>query len=122
MNTKPHTKPYDPDDAIKLCGDESKRDAANLNQSAGPAFSLFLDKKVIACGGVRIYGIAELWMLTNNEYRKKYIKEILRASKEQVDSMIRENHLWRVMAERNEADAWLKHLGFEMSDKRLYTR
>lgn len=115
-------KPYDPNDAIKLCGDESKRDAANLNQSAGPAFSLFLDKKIIACGGVRIYGLGEMWMLTTDEYRKKHIKSIMRATKEQIDLMVRENHLWRLMAERNEADAWLKHLGFKESDKRLFTR
>ncbi len=115
-------KPYDPEDAIKLCGDESKRDAANLNQSAGPAFSLFLDKKPIACGGVRIYGLGEMWMLTTDEYRKKHIKTIMKATKEQIDLMVRENHLWRLMAERNEADAWLKHLGFKESDKRLFTR
>lgn len=115
-------KPYDPEDAIKLCGDESKRPQANLNQSAGPAFSLFKDKKIIACGGVRIWGLGEMWMLTTDEYRKKHIKSIMRATKEQIDLMVRENHLWRLMAERNEADAWLKHLGFKESDKRLFTR
>ena len=115
-------KPYEPQDAIDLCGDETKRAAANLNQLAGPAFTLFLDKKPIACGGVRIYGVGELWMLTNDENRKKHIKSIYRASKEEINKMIRENHLWRVMAERNEADTWLKHLGFKESEKKLYTR
>lgn len=115
-------KPYDPQDAVDLCGDESKRAQANLNQLAGPAFTLFLDRKPIACGGVRIYGVGETWMLTNNENRKNHIKEILRASKEQIDKMIHKNSLWRIMAERNEADAWLRHLGFRESDKKLFTR
>lgn len=118
-------KPYNPDDAIELCGDKTKREAANLNQVSGGengSFSLFIDKKIIACGGVRIYGVGELWMISNNENLKKHIKSIMRATKEQIDLMIRENHLWRLMAERNEADAWLKHLGFKESDKKLYTR
>ncbi len=118
-------KPYNPDDAIKLCGDESKREAANLNQVAGGdkgSFTLFLDKKPIACGGIRIYGVGELWMITNDENRKAHIHSIYRASKGQIDLMIRENHLWRIMAERNESDAWLKHLGFIESEKKLYTR
>lgn len=93
-----------------------------MNQVAGPAFSLFSDRKPIACGGVRIYGVGEMWMISNDENRKNHIREIMRASKEQIDKMIRENHLWRVMAERNEADAWLKHLGFVESTKKLYTR
>jgi len=115
-------KPYEPQDAIDLCGDETKRAAANLNQLAGPAFTLFLDKKPIACGGVRIYGVGELWMLTNDKNRKNHIKDILRASRKQIDKMIYENSLWRIMAERNEADAWLRHLGFRESEKRLFTR
>lgn len=115
-------KPYSPDDAIFLYGDESKRAAAHLNQVAGPAFSLFSNRKPIACGGVRIYGVGEMWMLSNNENRKSHIRDIFRASKEQIDLMIRENHLWRIVAERNEADAWLKHLGFIESEKKLFTR
>lgn len=115
-------KPYQPDDAIKICGDETKREAAQLNQVAGPAFTLFIDKKPIACGGVRIYGVGELWMLSNDENRRKHIKSIYKTSKNQIESMVSENHLWRIMAERSEADAWLKHLGFVKSEKRLYTR
>lgn len=115
-------KPYDPQDAVDLCDDETVRAQADLNRLAGPAYSLFLDKKIIACGGVRIYGVGEMWMLTNDENRKNHIKEILRASKKQIDKMIRKQKLWRIMAERNETGAWLKHLGFKESDKRLFTR
>lgn len=115
-------KPYNPDDAIELCGDESQRPNANLNQSAGPAYSLYLDKKLIACGGVRCYGVGELWLLTNDKYRQKHIKEILKASRQQIDLMIRENHLWRLMAETKVSDNFLEHLGFVESEKKLFTR
>ncbi len=114
-------KKYHPDDAVYL-SDESKRAAAHLNQVAGPAITLFKEKKPIMCGGVRIYGVGEFWMLTNDEGRKNHIREIFRASKEQIELFIRENHLWRVVAERNEADAWLKKLGFVESKKKLFTR
>ena len=115
-------KPYNPQDAIDLCGDESKRDAANLNQTAGPAYSLFLDKKLVACGGMRIYGVAELFLITSDEYRKKHIKTILKASREQIDIMVRENHIWRLLAETKISDNFLKHLGFVESDKKLFMR
>lgn len=114
-------KPFNPNDAIKLCGDEKQRPNANLNQAAGPAYSLYLNKKPIACGGVRCYGVGELWMLTTDENREKYTKEILRASKEQIDLMIRENHLWRLMAETDKSESFLKHLGFVESEKRFFT-
>lgn len=115
-------KKYSPNDAIFLSQDESKRAAAHLNQVAGPAFTLFSDKKPIACGGVRIYGVGELWMISNDKNRKNHIKSIYSTSKKEIEKMIRENHLWRVMAERNESDAWLKHLGFSESKKKLFTR
>ena len=115
-------KAYNPEDAIKLCGDESKRPEANLNQSAGSAYSLFLDKELIACGGVRIYGVGEMWLVTNDECRKKHIKTILRASREQIDLMVRENSLWRLLAETEISENFLEHLGFVKSKKRLYTR
>lgn len=116
------TKPYNPRDALELCGDESKLPQANLNQTAGPAYSLFLDKKLIACGGVRIYGIAELWLIKSKEFGENHTKTILRASKEQIDLMIRENHLWRLLAETDNGENFLEHLGFIKSKKRLYTR
>lgn len=115
-------KLYNPQDAIELCGDPTKLPEAKLNQTAGPAYSLFLDKKLIACGGVRCYGVGELWLGTNDEFREKYIKEIIRVSREQIDFMIRENHLWRLVAETESRENFLEHLGFKESEKKLFTR
>lgn len=115
-------KSYNPQDAIELCGDKTKLPEANLNQTAGPAYSLFLDKKLIACGGVRCYGVGELWLVTNDEQRKKHTKTILKVSREQIDFMVRENHLWRLLAETKISENFLKHLGFVESEKKLFTR
>jgi hypothetical protein len=106
-------KLYNPEDAIKLCGDESKRPQANLNQSAGPAYSFYEDKKLICCGGVRIYGVGEAWLLTTDENRRNHAKTIMRVSKEQLDKVIRENSLWRLWAETKVSENFLEHLGFE---------
>jgi hypothetical protein len=106
-------KGYHPDDAIAICGDESKRQYANLNQSAGPAYSLFLGSKLLGCGGVRIYGIGEAWCMFTDDAIKNNKKTILRASQEQMEIMVRENKLWRLFAETKVNENFLEHLGFK---------
>lgn len=109
-------KGYNPDDSIKICGDERKRPLANLNQSSGPAFSIFEDDELLGCGGVRIYGMGEAWC-TFTRYAKTQKKmTILKATRQQLDLIIREHKLWRLFAESEFNSTFLKHLGFEKKD------
>lgn len=107
-------KGYHPRDAIEICGDESKRPEANINQSSGPAYSLFEDGKLLGCGGVRIYGIGEPWCMFTEKAKKENRKTILRSTREQLESIVREHKLWRLFAEAQISENFLEHLGFKI--------
>ena len=109
-------KGYHPKDAIAICGDETKWPQANLNQSSGPAFSLFEDGTLLGCGGVRVYGVGEPWCMFTKEARTNKKTTILKATKQQLDIMCREHKLWRLFAETTVSESFLEHLGFKKQE------
>lgn len=113
-------KNYSPQDALDLCKDPKFLEQANFNQTSGPAYSLFLDNKLVACGGVRI-GVGEAWFITNDENREKHPKSILRASREALDWMIREHRLWRLWAKCERSERFFEHLNFTKGKEEWWT-
>ena len=105
-------KPFIPADAVKITGDKTCLPAAELNLASGPGFTIFDGKKILACGGVRIYGIGEAWFLMapGNEGR---IKSIMRQTRETLEGIQRDRELYKIYAENIVSETFIKHLGFE---------
>lgn len=101
------------EDAIRIGGIELA-DAARLNQISGPAYSAFLNDKLVACGGVRIVGVGEAWALYSPEALKHKIK-LLKHSRIWLDNMTRNESLWRIWSECPEPKPnqnFLEHMNF----------
>lgn len=119
-------RPYTPQDAITLCKDESKRDLAKFNLS-GPSHSLFVDGRLLCCFGIR-FGVGEGWFIMDNDDRSGMKgpqftsdkRTILRACKVKMEDMIRENGLWKLFAEPEMSEVFIRALGFE--EQRIFVR
>jgi hypothetical protein len=109
-------KKFVPEDMLRLLG-ESPEVAANarLNQLSGPAKSIFLDKELLCCGGIRIKGIGEAWSIYSPEALDD-IRFVLSKSKKEIDRMGREHSLWRLWAEVTINDEkhkkFMRHMNF----------
>lgn len=84
----------------------------------GPAFTLFHDDLVIACGGICCAawpGFGEAWLIPS-AYIGKYPKSIFRYSRDFVEAVINRLDLFRVQTTVRELDnvsvRWIEHLGF----------
>lgn len=112
-------KPYIPQDAIKLVKDESKFEQAKFNQ-ASPSYSLFIDGKLVACGGVRL-GVGDAWFIMSDDDRQKMKtpqfnseqREIMRFCRNLADSIPREHGLWKLYADNEISQKFLEVLGFQ---------
>lgn len=118
---KTDVKDFLPADAIILTGDRNQTDLANLRQTTGPGYSLFINGKLAACGGVRITGIGEAWFLGDKEALKRYTKTIIKKSREQLDDWAREHQLCRMYAVSDISDKFLETLGFKKQN-RIFAR
>ncbi len=80
---------------------------AYFNQTAGPAFTGFLDKSPIICGGLRIFGVAEAWAYVSPKLQSDRLSAritILRQMLERFEELQREHNLWRIWADINKGD------------------
>jgi len=102
-------------DEVIITGDRTRTDSANFNQVSGPAFTI-LDNNgnPIACGGLRIKGIAEAWFQINKE--KKQLVYIMKKCREKLNAMQREEKICQMFAMSDNSENWLEHLGFKKED------
>jgi len=113
---KVEIKRYIAQDAIELCGDEKKYGLALFNQ-ASPAYSLFIDGKLVACGGMRI-GVGEAWFIMSDDDRDRTPdftgrkRKILSVCRKQMEELCREHSLWKLYAEPEMSTVFIKALGF----------
>lgn len=110
------TKIYRPEDMIRIKGNTDAVAAnARLNQVAGPAHSIFLDGRLAGCGGIRVAGVGEAWACYTPE-ALEHVWDVFKKSREFIELMVREQHLWRMWAEMSVQDdrhrAFLKRLNF----------
>ena len=111
------TKMFQPEDMLRIRGDTEVVGAnARLNQVAGPAHSIFIDDKLVACGGVRIAGVGEAWACYSPEVLE-HVWDVFKHTKANMEQVVREQNLWRVWAEMSVQDdkhrAFLKRLNFK---------
>ena len=104
--------PFIPADAVIISGDRTNTEAANLNQIAGPAFTLIEDNRPIACGGYRIHGVAEAWCALGEQAKGKNLLTVIRRIKKEMDRQQRKEQLYKIYAENTESENFLEHLGF----------
>jgi hypothetical protein len=111
------TRIFQPEDMIKLKGNtETIAANARLNQVAGPAHSIYIDGKVMYCGGVRINGVGEPWACFQPQIFKENAWDVLKKSRQMLEKYIRQEHLWRLWTYMSVPDekykAFLKRLNF----------
>lgn len=104
-------KKFNPED-LTYIGESIE--TARQNQAMGPAYSYFVDDKLVSCGGVRL-GVGEAWAKYTPQ-ALKHLSDLLHHSRALIDQAIRDEKLWRVWAEMSVADdkhrTLLKHLNF----------
>lgn len=104
--------PYSPKDALKLI--ECSPIQANFNQIAGPANSFFSeDGELLACGGVREFGVGEAWLMCSDKVKGSMKKTLLETTAFVIDKYIRENRYWKLYADSENNGNFLKHVGFK---------
>ena len=113
MSDTIEVKQYHPQDAIEIKGDPDLQELASLNQVSGPAYTLFDEdgKTPILCGGVRVHGVGEAWVIASDKIRAEP-KLLMRTVRQQMDRVIRENSLWRMWAGSEVSDTFLEHFDF----------
>lgn len=109
-------KPYVPTDAIELCGDPDKLELAKFNLS-GPCYSLFIDGKLVASGGIR-FGVGEAWFIMgkDRDASPNFTSEkkvIIKSCRQKIEDMMREHGLWKLYAEPEMSKVFIKALGFK---------
>lgn len=110
------TQNFHTEDMLKLIGNNPLNKAnANLNMVSGPAKSIYLDGKLVSCGGIRVDGIDEAWVCYHPE-ALKHLGDVLRHSRDIIEEMGREKSLWRLWAEISKDDkehkTFMEHMKF----------
>lgn len=127
MTTKQLTiRAYRQEDALGLLEKHDDKAWALTNEAYGPGVTYELDGKVIACAGIRTYGMGEIWAVFSDD--AKGIKFTLgKESIKQVREMMEAKDLWLVIAtvDENTTQAqrdFLEFLGFEKVECYAYRK
>lgn len=107
-------KDFKPQDAVDLT-DETKRDFAIQTPELGPTYSLYMDGRLTACGGVRIVLLGEAWALFAKDAFDSLTKTkvIYKTAREQLKRYMAEQGLDALIAEAENFHTWKEHLGFK---------
>lgn len=82
---------------MPLLTDPEEKAWAKINEAYGPGATYELDGKVIACAGIRTYGLGEIWGVFSD--KAKDIKFTLgKESKRQLHAMMEQEDLDQVIA------------------------
>ena len=118
--TKLTIREYKQEDALGLLKDHNEKAWALINETYGPGVTYELDGKVIACAGIRTYGMGEIWAVFADD--AKGLKFTLgKESKKQLREMMEAKDLWLVIAtvDENTTQAqrdFLEFLGFTKTE------
>jgi len=106
------------EDACHLLGSNDELDTARINLVTGPAYSAYLNNQLVACGGIRVRGIGEVWAIYSEKAREDNFtrnKQIVVNTRAWLDRIIRDERLWRVWSESPQAKPnqnFLEHMRF----------
>ncbi len=118
-------RPFKANDLVTITEGKVPFGWPEVRERAGPAITAISGDKIIACGGVSIYGVGEVWSAYTDEARKSKFWTF-KNTKEFLEKTIKENYLWRLVAVRRKniegAHNFLRHLGFEQTDTGLYVK
>ena len=107
---------YKQEDALGILKDHDEKAWALINETYGPGVTYELDGKVVACAGIRTYGMGEIWAVFADD--AKGLKFTLgKESKKQLREMMEAKDLWLVIATVDETlteeqRGFLEFLGF----------
>jgi hypothetical protein len=91
-------------------------DWGKFYESSGPAVTQLVDDKIVACGGLVVHGLGQVWLKVAEEARKPFL---LRTTARQLDEMINERHLVEVYGQAKPgvegAPHFFEHLGFRQA-------
>jgi len=105
---------FHPQDAIQLTGCTPEQ--AAFNQATGPAYSFFDGDELLACGGARTYGVGEAWLMVSEKVRGEMKKTLIETTAHVIDKIVREQSLWRLWANTDRSENFLRHIGFKKVD------
>ena len=96
--------------AFAALPEKQKRLIANGNIVTGVAETYREDDKIIGVGGIRHLGIGEGWFITPPENRTPALLRLVARNFKRIRD---EKNLWRIFAESNISETFLKHLDFK---------
>lgn len=126
MTTKFDIRPYKQEDALGILEKHDDKAWALINEAYGVGVTYELDGKVIACAGIRDYGLGEIWAIFSDD--AKGIKFSLgKESIKQLHEMMEAKDLWLVIAtvDKNTTQAereFLEFLGFTKTETYTFRR
>ena len=119
-------RPYVQEDALKLLTDHKEKAWAKINEAYGPGITYELDGEVVACAGVRTFGMGEIWACFNGK-AKELKFTLCKESKKQIMQMMEMNQLWMIIATVDEKCTpqqreFIEFLGFEKVECYVYRK
>jgi hypothetical protein len=121
-----HIRPYEQADGLSLVKDHREQAWALVNEVYGPGVTYEMDGKVVACAGIRTFGMGEIWAVFADG--AKELKFTLgKESKRQVKEMMEQYDLWMLVATVDEKCAqtqrdFLEFLGFTKTECYTYRK
>ncbi len=119
-------RPYEQADALELLTEPEERAWAKVNEAYGPGITYELDGKVVACAGIRTFGMGEIWAVFGDK-AKEFKFALGKEAKKQVLEMMEEHDLWMVIATVDEKTSqqqreFLEFLGFTKTETYTYRK
>lgn len=129
---KIEVRKFQPQDGLKLLSEPtaerffSKITVEQLGEiSRHPAYSFFINDKLVSCGGIVIQEEAEAWSIVPKGLSFSETKEVVRNAKKILREIMDEFGLKRIRATwKTTFDPkikWLKHLGFRKTNETIET-
>lgn len=119
-------RPYKQEDALGLLTDHEEKSWAKINEAYGPGVTYKLDGEVVACAGIRTFGMGEIWAVFGDG--AKELKLTLgKESKRQIREMMEKHGLWMIIATvddkcTQQQREFLEFLGFEKVECYAYRK
>ena len=119
-------RPYKQEDALELLTDHKEKAWAKINEVYGPGVTYELDGVVVACSGIRTFGMGEIWAVFG-EGAKELKLTLCKESRRQVREMMEKMGLWLVIATCDEKTTktqrdFLEFLGFVKTECYTYRK
>lgn len=93
---------------------------ARLNAETGTAQSYFIDGDLVACGGIRMAGLGEAWLVAKPDLLTGHKKTLFKETKREIQSA-QQQGVWCLFASNKISANFLEHLGFRKKEMYLLT-